>query len=108
MTGIEDHSEFVASGITSLAALTGAVAGGAALREERRREFMETGAFYPLGAPGETDGLLCLAFGSGQIARVCSRLLPLQTTAAGTHQLAAPVSGQGEPWGSMAAPRLSW
>ena len=40
----------MAPGITSLTALTGAVAGGAILRDERRREFMETGSFYPLGA----------------------------------------------------------
>jgi hypothetical protein len=48
--GIEDYEEFVAPGISSLTALTGAVAGGATLRDERRRQFMETGAFYPLGA----------------------------------------------------------
>jgi hypothetical protein len=48
--GIEGHNEFVAPGITSLTALTGAVAGGVTLRDESRREFMETGAFYPLGA----------------------------------------------------------
>ncbi len=48
--GIEDYNQFVAPGITSLTALTGAVAGGATLRDERRREFMETGAFYPLDA----------------------------------------------------------
>jgi hypothetical protein len=48
--GIEDYGEFVAPGITSLTALTGAVAGGATLLEERRRGFMETGVFYPLGA----------------------------------------------------------
>jgi hypothetical protein len=47
---IEDHDEFVAPGITSLTALTGAVVGGATLLEERPREFMETAAFYPLGA----------------------------------------------------------
>ena len=40
----------MAPGITSLTALTGALAGGASLRDERLREFMETGAFYPLGA----------------------------------------------------------
>jgi len=48
--GIEDYDEFVGAGITSLTALTGAVVGGATLLDERRREFMETGAFYPLGA----------------------------------------------------------
>jgi ABC-2 type transport system permease protein len=49
-TGIKDYTQFVAPGIMSLTALTGAVVGGATLRDERRREFMETGAFYPLGA----------------------------------------------------------
>ena len=44
--GIEDYEEFVAPGIASLTALAGA----ATLRDERRREFMGTGAFYPLGA----------------------------------------------------------
>jgi hypothetical protein len=48
--GIEDYNEFAAPGIIRLAALTGAVAGGATLREKRPCEFMETAAFYRLGA----------------------------------------------------------
>jgi len=48
MAGIEDYTEFVAPGIISLTALTGAVVGGATLLDERLRGIMKEYLVAPI------------------------------------------------------------